>query len=114
MVGSDENVVMQGLIPFAMSYMDCPIESGNDKGKKQGNDKKQGLDRGLVGMAGFEPATSTSRTWRASQAALHPENQLAAFIHKIVSDYQIIKLGGKKTLDCILGTEDNRLTSNVE
>ena len=25
-------------------------------------------------MAGFEPATSTSRTWRANQAALHPED----------------------------------------
>ncbi len=29
--------------------------------------------RYLVGMAGFEPATSSSRTKRANRAALHPE-----------------------------------------
>ena len=28
---------------------------------------------GLVGVRGFEPPASTSRTWRASQAALHPD-----------------------------------------
>ena len=27
----------------------------------------------LVGVRGFEPPASTSRTWRASQAALHPD-----------------------------------------
>ncbi len=26
----------------------------------------------LVGMKGFEPSTSTSRTWRANRTALHP------------------------------------------
>lgn len=30
----------------------------------------------MIGVAGFEPTTSSSRTKRASQAALHPEIQL--------------------------------------
>jgi site-specific DNA recombinase len=28
----------------------------------------------MVGVRGFEPPTSTSRTWHANQAALHPES----------------------------------------
>src|SRR5689334_1161739 len=43
------------------------------------NEKNPGLGcvgrsvtRGLVGVRGFEPPASTSRTWRANQAALHP------------------------------------------
>jgi hypothetical protein len=27
----------------------------------------------LVGVAGFEPAASTSQTWRDNRATLHPE-----------------------------------------
>lgn len=30
--------------------------------------------RPLVGVPGFEPGTSNSRSWRANRAALHPEN----------------------------------------
>ena len=29
----------------------------------------------MVGVRGFEPPASTSRTWRASQTALHPHAQ---------------------------------------
>ena len=31
-------------------------------------------ERRRIGAAGFEPATSTSRTWRSSQTELRPEN----------------------------------------
>src|SRR5579863_872022 len=36
--------------------------------------RRAGLSPGLlsVGLPGFEPGTSTSRTWRANQAALQP------------------------------------------
>ncbi len=31
-------------------------------------------DMTFVGVAGFEPAASTSQTWRDNRATLHPEN----------------------------------------
>ena len=34
---------------------------------------KQILFRFFVGVAGFEPAASTSQTWRDNRATLHPE-----------------------------------------
>ncbi len=33
----------------------------------------------LVGVAGFEPAASTSQTWRDNRATLHPENMVSRF-----------------------------------
>ena len=33
----------------------------------------QSFKKNLVGVAGFEPAASTSQTWRDNRATLHPE-----------------------------------------
>ena len=38
----------------------------------------------MVGMTGFEPAASSSRTKRASQAALHPDTKIIKIITEIL------------------------------
>ena len=43
----------------------------------------------MVGVAGFEPATSTSQTWRDNRATLHPE-ELECKINPKIPNIQII------------------------
>ncbi len=38
----------------------------------------------FVGVAGFEPAASTSQTWRDNRATLHPELAILKYIISII------------------------------
>ena len=42
----------------------------------------------FVGVAGFEPAASTSQTWRDNRATLHPEKRAVLF-HSKFKKFQV-------------------------
>ena len=57
-------------VALAVGALDRPLQLGEVHRPRVGHSCRG--QSGRVGVRGFEPPASTSRTWRANQAALHP------------------------------------------